>query len=497
MASKTDSDIVFFTQGSALSKNIVKYANKYDTDFYVMTGPGGTLAHGVSNEVMSSQSKAIFDPKNYEFNNFEYYFKDNKGKLYGETQHDLGQPYLNVVIKKYNHETHEYENISNEEMQGVLSKNLVSDLKNELFKTNKTYNTNNEYDKYTISTKYQSVNDGINGIIGVLNNSFYTPSNPTFKNNQLLTSRINGIISTVSTSSNIILNDTGNIANLFGGLLQNYSYLENELSKDVNDIGVLASDLVYLSSDIKDYNPYILVFSNDEYKFDINEKVIEGKIGSLSVNEIDNLLSNSGVVNSLFNNEIENSTLLIKQIDELINSEINGPAWNEAKSLLICLKKNHEIRIRSAKYLKGELTNILQNLKNYIEPDSEITDENLNELENKISSLENEIHSLESQVSYMDDYVYYEDKYGIHKEGNPHKAQMQALIREKYNQLSSLRQIVNRIKGYCNLMNISINSINNLYNEVETSSSYYGGLVQIPNINAKDLDTLSIYRNNR
>ena len=385
----------------------------------------------------------------------------------------------------------ERKGIVNSPNTGELSdqeKELLSKIKNI-----STLKTSDKYEEGAISTKYQSVVNGINDVLLSIKSSFVNTKNPKFNNNQALNGKVCGVFNCLSNTANGMLLDTKDVSNAFGYLLQDYSYLENKLNMDVNDIAELDGSSLISSGGVTGYNPSQMSYEEFKIANLYEETVVDGKVGSLSLTELSGLLSDKGIINSYFGNEIDSSKTLIEKIQNLYDSESQGPGWDEAKKYLVDLKYNYETRIRTAEYLQGQMTAIFTRLKNYIEPDESISDERLPEIIGQINKLNIEIPELSRKIASMPDYVMvYDDTVDnwIQAE-NSAKAYLQAVLASKIAVRNALVKERNRIEGYCELVRKSIAEMNSLMEEVSTSSSYYGGLRNIPQINIQGLENLN------
>ena len=356
--------------------------------------------------------------------------------------------------------------------------------------------TNDSYSKGAISTKYQSVVDGINGISSILSYTNVYTKNPGLAGNKNLNNQVSGFLGCMAYASNNILLDTKNITESFGKLLQNYSYLEESLNKSVADINELDYSGLFNDGNNANYDNNISMLLNfDGYKstYESISNIKKLRVGGVSSSELSTLLSNNGAIKSFFDNEISNSRDLIKNIDILLSSETQGPGWEEAKKVLKSVQSNVQIRLKTSEYAESKMIQIFGKLKTYIDSnagsDGYITDANLDYLRSQANNLSRIIADLAARISAMPDILWYQEN--GEPVGNFEKAMLSQELHQKEALLAEINAQINIIEGYRALVQECMSEMSGLLEETYTSSYYYGGLIDIPNIDASKLGYLN------
>ena len=343
-----------------------------------------------------------------------------------------------------------------------------------------------------ISVKYSSSIEGINAIRKLLYSNYETgKSNKSSK--FLSTSSFPQSVSSSNklfqNTSSILISDLALLTDNMGKILQNYTYLEYYLQKDLSTLG--EEELVKRPSDIILGNAGEITKEKMYERLGIEVNIKPGKIGTVNASDIVGLLKGDtlgGSLGSQLASEKENSRMLISQIDAFIASNsLTGPGSTTLLSELSNYKEYLTKRIKSAEYLEQEYVRALKVVKEYLGDDEYIDDSDLNELEIRLSGMKRMIHELRSMLRNIPEYVTYKDEKGEFVTCyNSRYSEVSGRISSLEKDIAELEPIVTKKKNLSTVINKANEIIVDANLVVE--SDYTGEVLAIRNYEVLDYE---------
>lgn len=264
----------------------------------------------------------------------------------------------------------------------------------------------------TVLSDISLVMENVNGISTTMNinDGLFNPKTQTLSSSATI---VNGMVSAQNaflSISNDLHHRVRDELTLITRIAQNYYDMDGDLSS-------LASSLKGANSiNFTPEHAYTQLNELINLQFDTNVTFFKNfqvpmvnnvnQIGSITMSDIDNLLSPNGSLMSNLQSELDCANNTKREIDSFsseIGVNLKGDVWNAVKGNLDVLSDLQQTRITSCEKLKSACEKALKMIKDYVSPDTELDTANIPILEAEIARLTSELEAKQTITIHNDE----------------------------------------------------------------------------------------------
>ena len=339
-----------------------------------------------------------------------------------------------------------------------------------------------------VSTVYNSVSSTSNNLIAAVNNTtcatkgisdYATCANCTAAFPESLNTSNAFLYSVTGT----LLGDIKTEVSSIQQMLNNYLNTDISISQDAQLLedgsGLLGGAVIPSNIDFDSLKSFDI---DSRFTNIFSESIKEGKVGSVSVADLNSMLSPNGVIMSGLQNEIQDSKALHDSILGILDNQlVSGEGWSALKAHLGDYLGICDLRVNAAETLEAAYNQAITMIRDYIAPDASMDDGQIPEYEEKIRLLERDIQEMHTRISNLKrdianlsnvrpTPIYEQDSKGNYyfagydySAYNAAQAQIQAnnaIIHDLNNQIDVAEEAkavateyLNRLKGFAEVMN--------------------------------------------
>lgn len=277
--------------------------------------------------------------------------------------------------------------------------------------------------------------------------------------------------------------------NAIYSIADNYYRLDQNLADMASNLKRIADSGVSYVGHNSDINSILNISFTDQITFTRDfqiEKCSGEKVGKVTVEDLNSMLSSNGIVFGNLNAEIEAANATITSIDNLrsiIGSDLISSAWEVVGVKLDAYKELEQLRIDSNLLLQNAYTAALNHIKNYMGEYTSLDTGKITEFRELVASFEAEIESTQMEmVKTKDIPINNMDKSGkievtyitVPYYSDGQIAAMREKVEKLKEQIIEYNKLIDRLVGLSVALNEASEMVNNAMQQVYNT---YGSAV--------------------